>query len=79
MNERIMGAERIMGLRNCAALLLLLLAGGGGDGRAGEAGDDDGGGTGAAGCSKRCTASPCGCVVLLSLKENINLYQNTVQ
>jgi hypothetical protein len=41
MNERIMGAERIMGLRNCAALLLLLLAGGGGDGGAGEAGDED--------------------------------------
>ena len=62
-----------------ALLLLLLLSGGGGDGGAGEAGDDDGGGTGAAGCSKRCAASPCGCVVLLSLKENINLYQNTVQ
>ena len=75
MNERIMGAERVMGLHNCAALLLLLLAGGGGDGRAGEAGDDDGGGTGAAGCSKRCAASLSQCVVPLSLKENKNLYQ----
>ena len=65
-------------LHNSAALLLLLLlAGGGGDGGAWEAGDEDP--SGAAGCSKRCAASPCGCVVLLLLKENINLYQNTVQ
>ena len=66
-------------LHNCAALLLRL-AGGRGDGGAGEAGEDDRrSGTGAAGCSKHCAASPCGCVVLLSLKDNINLYQNTVQ
>jgi hypothetical protein len=54
MNERIMGAERIMGLQNCAALLLLLLAGGGGDGGAGEAAENDGA---AAGCSKGCSSS----------------------
>jgi len=53
MNERIMGAERIMGLRNCAALLLLL-AGGGGDGGAGEAAENNGA---AAGCSKGCSSS----------------------
>jgi hypothetical protein len=42
----------------------------------GEAGDVDGGsGTGAAGCSKHCAASLGCCVVLLSLKENKNLYQ----
>ena len=63
-------------LHNSAALLLLLLlAGGGGDSRAGEAGDDDGGGTGAAGCSKGCAANPVEGFVLLSLKENKNLYQ----
>ncbi len=68
-------------LQNCAArLLLLLLAGGGGDGGAGEAGDGDGGsGTGAAGCSKGCAASLGGGVGILSLKENKNLYQITVQ
>ncbi len=62
-----------------ALLLLLLLSGGGGDGGAGEAGDEDGGGTGAAGCSKGCAASPVGGVVLLSLKENKNLYQIKLQ
>ena len=59
-----------------ARLLLLLLAGGGGDGGVGEAGDVDGGSsTGAAGCSKGCAASLVQGVVLLSLKENKNLYQ----
>ncbi len=58
----------------------LLLAGGGVDGGVdggvGEAGDVDGGsGTGAAGCSKGCAANPVEGVVLLSLKENENLYQ----
>ena len=61
--------------RAALLLLLLLLSGGGGDGGAGEAGDQDGGGTGAAGCSKGCAASPVEGVVLLSLKENKNLYQ----
>jgi hypothetical protein len=51
MNERIMGAERIMGLQNCAALLL---AGGGGDGGAGEAAENNGA---AARCSKGCSSS----------------------
>ena len=60
---------------NSAALLLLLLSGGGGDTGAGEAADNDGGSTGAAGCSKGCAASQVECVVLLSLKENKNLYQ----
>ena len=57
------------------AALLLLLSVGGGDGGPGEAGDHDGGGTGAAGCSKGCAANPVEGVVLLSLKENKNLYQ----
>ena len=56
-----------------ALLLLLLLAGGGGDGGAWEAGDEDP--SGAAGCSKGCSASLVQGVVLLSLKENKNLYQ----
>ena len=60
---------------NSAALLLLLLSGGGGDTGAGEAADNDGGSTGAAGCSKGCAASQVEGVVLLSLKENKNLYQ----
>ncbi len=55
------------------AALLLLLSGGGGDGGPGEAGDHDG--TGAADCSKGCAANPVEGVVLLSLKENKNLYQ----
>ena len=55
-----------------ARLLLLLLAGGGGDTGAGEAAEDDGC---AAGCSKGCAASQVQGVVLLSLKENKNLYQ----
>ena len=59
---------------NRAALLLLLLSGGGGDGGPGEAGDQDGG-AGATGCSKGCAANPVEGVVLLSLKENKNLYQ----
>ena len=54
-----------------ARLLLLLLAGGGGDTGAGEAADNDG----AAGCSKGCAASLVQGGVLLSLKENKNLYQ----
>ena len=54
---------------------LLLLAGGGGDTGAGEAADEDGGGTGAAGCSNGCAASLVQGGVLLSLKENKNLYQ----
>ncbi len=58
-----------------ALLLLLLLSGGGGDGGPGEAGDQDGGGTGANGCSKGCASNPVEGVVLLSLKENKNLYQ----
>ena len=53
-------------------LLLLLLAGGGGDTGAGEAAEDDGG---AAGCSKGCASSLVQGGVLLSLKENKNLYQ----
>jgi hypothetical protein len=55
-----------------ALLLLLLLAGGGGDTGAGEAAEYDGGATG---CSKGCAANPVEGVVLLSLKENKNLYQ----
>ena len=55
-----------------ARLLLLLLAGGGGDTGAGEAAEYDGG---AAGCSKGCAASLVQGGVLLSLKENKNLYQ----
>jgi hypothetical protein len=55
-----------------ARLLLLLLAGGGGDTGAGEAAENDGA---AAGCSKGCAASQVEGVVLLSLKENKNLYQ----
>ena len=56
--------------------MLLLLAGGGGDGGVGEAADVDGGSsTGAAGCSKGCASSLGQGGVLLSLKENKNLYQ----
>ena len=44
------------------------------DGGVGEAGDG-GSGTGAAGCSKGCAASQVEGVVMLSLKENKNLYQ----
>jgi hypothetical protein len=57
--------------RAALLLLLLLLSGGGGDTGAGEAADNDG----AAGCSKGCAASQVQGVVLLSLKENKNLYQ----
>ena len=54
------------------AALLLLLAGGGGDTGAGEAAEDDGC---ASGCSNGCAASLVQGGVLLSLKENKNLYQ----
>ena len=57
---------------SAALLLLLLLPGGGGDGGAGEAAENDGA---TAGCSKGCAASQVEGVVLLSLKENKNLYQ----
>ncbi len=72
-----MGHVNLTCSQNRAALLLLV--GGGGDGGAGEAGDDDRSGTGSAGCSKGCAASLGGGVGLLSLKENKNLYQITVQ
>ena len=55
---------------NRAALLLLLLAGG--DTGAGEAAEDD---RCASGCSNCCAASLVQGGVLLSLKENKNLYQ----